>query len=665
MHALPKPKSRSILSMMRLSLPLLLSSPLLAHGGGWSGPQDLVPIGRPNKGGVPIPTCGTCQPGDAPAPTNAGRRASSTPTSPNSPGTVATGRGAPKGFATPGLDLSTPLTSWTVWWEFNKHRHLDLAASRDGVPATTGGDEFNVGLRPQAIDRVRTSRTARAERIRPLLVEVLNGFEERTRDEVTAALIALAKLGIHTGGSSDLITRFLGSNDQEIQESAALALGILGSPQSVPTLLALAMNTGQGKRLVQEREVSLRTRCFAIHGLGILTRRVDDVAEPLRRTVAHAVLETLARDASPQPDVRIACVQTLASIHLQDTDLETFVLPPLVNILSDRSTPNLTFVRAHVPRTLARLGRAEFLETFLTMSTDDREGLDVKRSVVQAIGTLAPHLDRRDRKRATHELVAFQRGASDLQARGFACIALGQLGTDQAIEHLVSLLGAGPSIHHPWACLALGLHERSHEGDRQPDPAIVARIEHVLETTGDGARKGAMAIALGLMNSRRSQTLLQRELDQTRIGEYRGYLAIALGMLREPSTQARLLKELDASSGREDELRQVAIALGLLGDRAGVERLLQQAHAAKTALAQAAIARALGFIGDARAITPLGERIRDANQPAMARAYAIVALGILGDHDDLPFSADLQADFNYRAAVPTLLGGGIGLLEIL
>ncbi|MBI5361635.1 MAG: hypothetical protein HZA53_00560 [Planctomycetes bacterium] len=83
--------------------------------------------------------------------------------------------------------------------------------------------------------------------------------------------------------------------------------------------------------------------------------------------------------------------------------------------------------------------------------------------------------------------------------------------------------------------------------------------------------------------------------------------------------------------------------------------------------AQAAIASALGFIGDARAVDPLvrmlqqGERITDS-----ARGYAAVALGIVADKELLPWNAKLSVGINYRANTTTLTGeGGTGVLDIL
>jgi hypothetical protein len=56
---------------------------------------------------------------------------------------------------------------------------------------------------------------------------------------------------------------------------------------------------------------------------------------------------------------------------------------------------------------------------------------------------------------------------------------------------------------------------------------------------------------------------------------------------------------------------------------------------------------------------------RDAQQPALSRAFAIVALGSVCDDAALPWNAAYASPTNYRAAVDTLTDGARGILDIL
>ena len=87
---------------------------------------------------------------------------------------------------------------------------------------------------------------------------------------------------------------------------------------------------------------------------------------------------------------------------------------------------------------------------------------------------------------------------------------------------------------------------------------------------------------------------------------------------------------------------------------------------AKTLTTQAAIASALGFIGDKRSVDPLVEMLKDSSKTGAARGFAAVALGIVAEREPLPWNAKYSVDTNYRANTTTLTGqNATGLLDIL
>ncbi|MBU0755130.1 MAG: HEAT repeat domain-containing protein, partial [Planctomycetes bacterium] len=65
-------------------------------------------------------------------------------------------------------------------------------------------------------------------------------------------------------------------------------------------------------------------------------------------------------------------------------------------------------------------------------------------------------------------------------------------------------------------------------------------------------------------------------------------------------------------------------------------------------------ARALGVIGDISAISPLLKVMNDDSANKLARAFAVVALGILGEKTDLPWYSPIRENYNYRAKVPAI-----------
>ena len=49
----------------------------------------------------------------------------------------------------------------------------------------------------------------------------------------------------------------------------------------------------------------------------------------------------------------------------------------------------------------------------------------------------------------------------------------------------------------------------------------------------------------------------------------------------------------------------------------------------------------------------------------MSRAFSAVALGLVGDKEQVPWNSKIAANTNYRANVETLTGSSTGILDIL
>jgi HEAT repeat protein len=111
--------------------------------------------------------------------------------------------------------------------------------------------------------------------------------------------------------------------------------------------------------------------------------------------------------------------------------------------------------------------------------------------------------------------------------------------------------------------------------------------------------------------------------------------------------------------------------LGLLGDKDLVPELIGMLAECKTQAGQAAVATALGFIGDSRSIDPLvgmleGSGSGSASVTDSARGFAAAVLGIVADKEMLPWNSKVSIDINYRANTTTLTGeNGTGVLDIL
>ncbi len=79
----------------------------------------------------------------------------------------------------------------------------------------------------------------------------------------------------------------------------------------------------------------------------------------------------------------------------------------------------------------------------------------------------------------------------------------------------------------------------------------------------------------------------------------------------------------------------------------------------------AALANAIGQIGDRRAIPLLVALTKDDEQTKLGRAFAAAALGGVCERLALPWNLPLSRDANYGAPVDTLSNGATGVLDIL
>ncbi len=635
----------------------------------WNGPSD-GPVGPAATG----PSRGLSPASPRPAPA----------TSPAVPGAPASGGAGPG----TGGGWDGGQTSWSLWWHFNKEPYLDLKSHVHAGGAETGSDGWFLGqgLAWSGRDSLRPTEEQVRGKIVPALLKALGS--ETNNDIVTSCLIALAKIGDAGSGNESLapaIERFLAHGNQEIAETAAVALGILANPDSVEDLAALLQDTPRGRELVGQGEVNYRTRAFAAYGLGLVGARSAD--ELVRERIVVLLHQALRTDDTASADLKVGCIQAIGLVPLAPLSrLAQFDC--LTGLLQDEELEPL--VRAHCPTALARLfpglpgelhasHRQELASELMQLATSSAEPAELVQSSVQALGLLgtndgADPLDVRIRAVLGGQF-------RDQQARRFALISLAKVGAragateagagvQEAAEHLLEQLAGGQSELRAWAGLSCGILARglSDAGFSLPAvPTLQQAVRLALEEERDPSTRGALALSCGIMGAAEAGPLLLELLEEERQDEVRGHVAIALGLLQIPEALSKVQRLVDDSRYRPELLRQVAIALGLLGDKDAVPELVELLADARGLATQASISSALGFIGDRRSIDPLVALLGNAELTDRARAFAAVALGIVADKEPLPWNSKLALDVDYRAATPTLTdpASGTGILDIL
>lgn len=645
-------------------------SPLSAHGGQYRGPRDIVP---PGGGGNP--------PGIPGSPTAPG--GPSGPNTPGTPGVSPSSPTGPGGVPTPGsnplsggVDITESYSDWSFWWGFNKDRFLDLKGKLARIGVVTDSDEFTLGLiGAQARDVIGIDRGTVQRVVFPVLREVLED-ERRVADEHSSALIALAKLGVEEEASVDLIAQHLAAKNQEVSETAAVALGILARTESLPLLIALLRDEPEARRRVGRQEVPLRTRAFAAYGLGLVghTLQGETDAASLRR-IEEELLAAFQKKGEATDDLRVAALSGLGLLPFSPERVQALVEGVLLPVLRDERTNGLDVVRAHVATTLARWTRrcgAEHPATraaaalCVEMLTAKKQTALVAQSLALALGVIEANRGEAA-DAALRALVRYVDDGRDQQARYFSAIALGQIGGASALQHLRKILQKGKNHERSWAALALGVRafeDRASEAATS-DPTAAEEVLGALRKDRDPSLRGAYALSLGLMRHEAGREQLEQELLETKVDSLKGYAGLGLGLMDAQVSRGLIQQELSKSKRRPEQLQALAIALGLLGDESVVELLLEAMKEARTTSVHAALAQALGFIGDQRSIAPLAAMARSQELTAESRAFALVALGIACDKERLPWNAKFAENANYRATVSTLTGGALGVLDIL
>jgi len=686
-----------------LSLSFSLGSGLLlsiafGHGGTYRGPGDTVPAGGGGNptggtGGAPTPGGGgppTGGPTGAPtggAPTGGG-------------GTGGTPPARPQGGTPTGGPPAVDLTNWEFWWNFNKDQFLGLRSAIYSGPETGwSGDDH--GRRNALIP----SQSEIREKIVPGLELALE--TERQNDIVTAALVALAKIGDvrDEDGRSAFVERFktwLPDHTQEVAETAGVAFGILANDSCVRLLIDIANDSEMGRKLVGQGTVPIRTRAFATYGLGLIGARTASNA--VRGEIVDALVALLGSSEKATRDVQVAAVISLGLTPIDWNPSSAFEgrsgaassrgaqIQFLQGLFRNESGERLA--RAHVPGALAHLltrerdlpaeGRAlreAVLGSFserIGEHTSERE--EVQQSCVLALGQLVDLDDDAADARARADLGRIA-DHGQTQSRAFALIALGQIGGHPGDGNgsaeslngirglLVEKLTGGSTSLRPWAALGLGICEREIEELGSAAFPLSAEVRSTMRSafrTASQETVGAYAIALGIARDTESAALLQGRLMDISESGQQGYTALALGMIGAVDAKARIQGLIRSSKYKAELLRQAAIALGLLGDKTLVPELVTMLAESKSLASQAAVASALGFIGDARSIDPLLAMLKNKQLTGTARGFAAVALGIVADKESLPWNAKISTNINYRANTSTLTTPeGTGLLDIL
>ena len=671
--------------------------PRLPSGGTYSGPGDTVGPGGGGGGGGNGGGPSTPGPAGPAGPAGPGGPGKAGPSTPGAAGPAApNGPSAPASSSSPvGSGVALDPAAWYTWWELHKDPYLKLKEAIYKAPSSTGSDDFFLGHGEQPTEEdLRPPQSVIEAEVVPALLAVM------TKDEmpnvISSATMALAKIGADSCGERardvQLAMRaLLDSGNQEVVEAAALALGLFGSPSVAPDLASLLADTRAGRELVGGGKVSTRTRAFAGHGLAQLARRTKNTE--ISRFAAHQLVAIV--DAKRCTDeVRLAALNALAVIPLASSELveaSGVRLSPsssraaLVEWLGVKckQTQLSDRVRAHAPRTMAlqamdgelalREDATKLLVELLARGRTDRQ---LRYGAVMGLGLLG-----RNGPEHTYVRTMLMRSARDGDAteRHLALMSLGQVtgrpgldvksawvGADEVEKYLREQLSRGKSRAKPWAALALGVQgaEQLSRG-RRLKPETRDALRMMSEDCKSPADAGAYAVAIGMRTDIGASELLQEKLAYFSDQQARGDLCLSLGLMREQKN-VPALQEVFANAVYEPHLlSRVITGLTLSQDKALVPTILKEIETTESSAVRVVYAWALGIVGDARAVTPLAELLKDTDHVTTLRSKSADCLGFVCDPERVPWNTSLKRAANYLTRAETVTGGSsFGVLDL-
>ncbi|MBK8977319.1 MAG: HEAT repeat domain-containing protein [Planctomycetes bacterium] len=670
-----------------------------AHGGQYRGPGDVVPPNPGGGGGRSPGPGGPSTPGPG-GPSTPGPGGPSTP-GPAGPGTGGPAGPGPAGGPTTGggVQLQDDLTRWEFWWEFNKDPFIRLRESVIATGTTTNSDEFFMGAGRREVSK-DTLKPTDSEILGTILPALNRALESTTqRDIVSSCMVAMAKIGKDTEQIKILpiFRARLKEKDQEVKETAALAMGISQMPEAVPDLLELAKDSAAGRSLIGDTTVDDRTRGFAAFGLGLIAFATSD--HDVKEQILDGLIAVLKDEGARNRNVRVSVINAIGLLRPDpNVPKGKELLNKAILALNEYWNADLgsgeELIQSHVPPAVAKLLeevdyaehadlaelakqlREDYLSEVTGKTRKKRSGNEIVQSCVVALGRMTE--ENRGKKETPESaaisdaLVEYMERGKDQQATYFAMIALAQIGGDANRDALIKMLEKGQkALEKPWAAVALGVlafNRYDELGARATvDDLIGERLQRWLGEVKNPSALAGLAVALGLTRYDTAADQLRELLEKNKNqDDLAGYICIGLALMGDQRSQEQIRALVETSVRRPTRLQQAAIALGKLGDKSAAETLQRMMSEGDQNLAKmSAIASALGFIGDRRSITPLTKMLFDESLTDISRAFAAVALGGIADKELLPWNSKIGVNINYRAAVETLTNQINGILDIL
>ncbi|MBL8843996.1 MAG: HEAT repeat domain-containing protein [Planctomycetes bacterium] len=564
------------------------------------------------------------------------RRTARTPTDPAPPlaGGIPGGPTTPpvRGGVTGAVRRAQETSQFDVatWWRANADRFLSVRDLYRGDLSTTP-------LASTESWRVRPEENAQL-RLR---------LAEAAHDPQVAAT-ALGMWARITDGSdsAELLERtlaFMADPNQRDREWAPVILAALGRPEAIGVLTELVTDSKAGRaRFGATSAIPETVRARAAVALGRCGSAVPTLTKTLRDQPAAHV------------DLAAACVMGLGLAAKSPSEQFT-AIGALMEALDDESLPPA--VLAQVPGALVVADAKAALPRLFDVVQRFRGPRELRAACAHALGALAPELD----APLCDALLALARRDVDVESRQAALLALGELSLrsgsqlDPAVGTMLAafqLDGVQGRLRHatdvPWHIVAAGLFAR---GGHSASAPVVEQLREIA-VSGNHEARGAALLALGLARDRESLALYVSAASES-APQVALPAIYSLGLVDARAQREELLAL--CSDSQDERLGFAAgYVLGCLADPMIIAPMTRQFVATRSDVVRSALARALGEIGDRRALPALVEFAFDPAQSYVDRERAIASLGVAAQRSDSTWNESIRHAVFQGEVTPTL-----------
>ena len=532
------------------------------------------------------------------------------------------GGGRPGGKGGASATEKFELVSW--FFEHNREEFIyRVAEERNRRIQLPFGTTAAIFTRLPRDERVRSPVTPEdRERIFDILKTATIDKKSVVRD---AAVIALGKLGTPQSVAV-LLERLRLESAKDVKQDTLLALGLTRSPDAVDPLI---------------KHIKVRgMTAFALMGLGLSGDH--ETAGP----AVLAFFENGIRRSKSDPEILATAAISLGALKYEPA------VGVLAKALKARKVKDV--VKVYICEALGRIGGDDAKKALLKAA--DGKGVQMPRAAVLALGGIhdADVLKFLTGKNG-------MKGNADPLLAGFATIAAGTImerlpeSEWRKAPNLIREIATSPNkskIKAQYANVALAIFGGFDAAVRR------YYAEELGGVSLDPDTLSAMAMASGVGGLSDIEPMLAEIAGSvSRDPKLGSYAAMALGMVGSGGPErAKQLRKIYLDVDRDDVRRGAVLSLGLVGDRNDVKFLIsvikqtEDKWLARYTRGSAVVA--LGLIGDGESVSKIQELLSE--RDPRTRAFAITALGHLADKDATPRLPTLFGRNNFRVEFEAL-----------